>query len=40
MLQGTAFLTAMREQLGLKVARAKGMVPTIVIDHLERPSEN
>ena len=39
-LQGTAFLTAMREQLGLKVARAKGMVPTIVIDHLERPSEN
>jgi uncharacterized protein (TIGR03435 family) len=39
-LQGTLFLTAMREQLGLKLVRARGPVHTLVIDHIERPSEN
>ena len=39
-LQGTMFLTAMREQLGLKLTRTSGMVRTLVIDHVERPSEN
>ena len=39
-LQGTMFLTAMREQLGLKLVRARGAVRTLVIDHVERPSEN
>jgi uncharacterized protein (TIGR03435 family) len=38
--QGTLFLTAMREQLGLKLVRARGAVQTLVIDHVERPSEN
>lgn len=39
-LEGTTFLTAMREQLGLKLVRASGAVRTLVIDHIERPSEN
>ncbi len=39
-LQGTLFLTAMREQLGLKLVRARGATRTLVIDHVERPSEN
>jgi len=39
-LQGTMFLTAIREQLGLKLVRARGAVRTLVIDHVERPSEN
>jgi uncharacterized protein (TIGR03435 family) len=39
-LQGTMFLTAMREQLGLKLVRATGAIRTLVIDHVERPSEN
>jgi uncharacterized protein (TIGR03435 family) len=39
-LEGTMFLTAMREQLGLKLVRATGAVRTLVIDHIERPSEN
>lgn len=32
--------TAIREQLGLKLVPTKGPVPTLVIDHVERPSEN
>jgi uncharacterized protein (TIGR03435 family) len=39
-LPGTLFLTAMREQLGLKLVRARGAVRTLGIDHVERPSEN
>jgi uncharacterized protein (TIGR03435 family) len=31
---------AIQEQLGLKLVPAKGPVDLLVIDHLERPSEN
>jgi uncharacterized protein (TIGR03435 family) len=34
------FLTALREQLGLKLEPQKSKVPILVIDHIERPSEN
>jgi uncharacterized protein (TIGR03435 family) len=32
--------TALQEQLGLKLESAKGPVPVLVIDHIERPSGN
>jgi len=32
--------TAMREQLGLRMEPTKGLVQTLVIDRIERPSEN
>ena len=35
-----AFFTALQEQLGLKLKAEKGMVPVLVIDHIERPSAN
>jgi bla regulator protein BlaR1 len=38
--QGTSFLTALREQLGLKLVSTKAPVRMIVIDHIEKPSEN
>ena len=34
------FLTALREQLGLKLVPQKSKVPVLVVDHVERPSEN
>ena len=33
-------LTALKEQLGLKLESAKGPVEILVIDHVEKPSEN
>jgi bla regulator protein blaR1 len=34
------FLEAVRKQLGIKLASTKGPIETLVIDHVERPSEN
>lgn len=38
--QGPSIFSAVEEQLGLKLATAKGMVDNIVLDHLEPPSGN
>ncbi|HEX5109903.1 MAG TPA: DUF3738 domain-containing protein [Vicinamibacterales bacterium] len=35
-----AILTALREQLGLKLEPTRGAVRTIVIDSVERPTED
>jgi uncharacterized protein (TIGR03435 family) len=37
---GPSLFTAMEEQLGLRLERQKGPVDVVVIDHVERPSEN
>jgi uncharacterized protein (TIGR03435 family) len=38
--QGPTFLDALREQLGLKLESTKGPIQVLVIDHVEKPSEN
>lgn len=38
--EGPSFLTAIREQLGLKLESTKAPVRSLVVDHVERPSEN
>jgi bla regulator protein blaR1 len=38
--QGTSFRQAMKEQLGLKLEPSKAPVTVIVVDQMERPSEN
>jgi uncharacterized protein (TIGR03435 family) len=35
-----AFLRAVRDQLGLKLVSSKGPLRTLIIDHIERLSEN
>ena len=37
---GPTFVEALRDQLGLKLERQKGPVNILVIDHVERPTEN
>ncbi len=37
---GPSLFTALQQQLGLKLESTKGTVEIIVIDHIERPSEN
>jgi uncharacterized protein (TIGR03435 family) len=38
--QGPSFLDALREQLGVKLESTKAPLRVMVIDHIERPSEN
>lgn len=38
--QGPSFQQALREQLGLKLESAKAPLQILIIDHIERPSEN
>jgi uncharacterized protein (TIGR03435 family) len=38
--EGTTFVQAVREQLGLKLVPQKGPIDVIIIDRLERPTEN
>ena len=38
--QGTTFLEALKDQLGMKLKSTKAPMDVLVVDHVERPSEN
>ena len=38
--QGPTFQEALKDQLGLKLKATRANVDVLVVDHLERPSEN
>lgn len=38
--EGPTFFEALREQLGLKLESTRGPIQTLIIDHIERPTEN
>ena len=38
--QSPNLFSAMQQQLGLRLEKTKGLVSALVIDHVERPSEN
>jgi bla regulator protein blaR1 len=38
--QGPTYLEALKEQLGMKIASARAPLEFLIIDHIERPSEN
>jgi len=38
--QGPTLFTALEEQLGLQLSSQKGPVETLVVERIERPSEN
>jgi len=37
---GSSFLQALREQLGMKLVPTEAEIPVLVVDHIDRPSEN
>jgi uncharacterized protein (TIGR03435 family) len=37
---GPSLFTGLQEQLGLRMVSTKGLVEVLIIDHIERPSEN
>lgn len=39
-LPGPSIFTAIQEQLGLKLESRKGLVQVLIIDHIDKPSEN
>jgi uncharacterized protein (TIGR03435 family) len=38
--QAPTILEAIRDQLGLKLKPAKDTIPVLIVDRIERPSEN